>query len=104
MTYLLTISTIVLAFYEVTLYEAIEISVYQCLAWVAGMLVFIVPAGMGVREAVFLVLGNLSNTFSTEQIQSLAILTRFVQLIQDILFSFAAIILIKAKILKRGFE
>jgi len=101
-TYLLTISTIVLAFYDVTLYEAIEISIYQCIAWVAGMLVFLVPAGMGVREVVFLALGNLSNNFSTEQIQSIAILTRFVQLIQDVILSFTAIILVKARRLTRG--
>jgi uncharacterized membrane protein YbhN (UPF0104 family) len=66
------------------------------------MLVFLVPAGMGVREAVFLALGSLSNNFSSDQIQSIAILTRFVQLIQDVILSLTAIILVKVRTLSRG--
>ncbi|MDT8397197.1 MAG: hypothetical protein RQ899_01105 [Pseudomonadales bacterium] len=91
--YLLGISLMLLALYDISVYAALELAVYQALAWVAGVLAFLVPAGMGVREAVFLLLGNLNGAFSPEQIQAMAIFTRTVQMVQDLLFSLLAVLL-----------
>ena len=94
-TYLLSISAIILAFYDFSFTEVLELAIYQSLSWVAGLLVFVDPAGMGVREAVFLLLGQITENHDTEKLQSIAIIIRTIQTFQDLFFSLAALILVR---------
>ncbi len=60
----------------------------SALAWVVGLLVVIVPAGAGVRELVLaLTLGQL---IGPAQALTIAVLTRFLQIIVDLLLGAAA--------------
>ncbi len=98
-TYLASISSMILAFYDFSLGQSIELAVYQCLSWIVGVLAFVVPAGMGIREAVFLMLGIVTENFTADQIQSIAIITRTIQTFQDLLFSLGALALVKMKLI-----
>lgn len=98
-TYALSISSITLSFYQFSFYESLEVAIYQCLAWVVGIVTFVVPAGMGVREAAFLLISSFTDNFSTEQMQAIAILTRSIQMFQDIALSLVVLVLVKLKVI-----
>jgi len=55
------------------------------IAWIGGVLVFIVPLGMGVRELLFVVTSSyVIPEHSVEMLLAIAILSRFSQMIQEI--------------------
>ena len=95
--YMLTILGMIFAFYDMAPLVALQLAAYQCLAWVAGVLSVIVPAGMGVREAVFLLLGSITDRYLLEQLQSLAVFTRTLQIVQEALFSLVAVVLVRVR-------
>lgn len=65
--------------------EAIYFVGYQGFAWITGVVAFIVPAGMGVRELAFIWLGaGVSKTASAELIMAMAIVFRMWYIVQEI--------------------
>ena len=65
--------------------EAMHFVAYQGFSWITGVLAFIVPAGVGVREAAFIWLGaEFSETVSTESLVAMAIVFRVWYLLQEI--------------------
>src|SRR5690606_10917214 len=55
------------------------------LSWVAGMLVFVVPAGLGVREAIFVVLARLGGMdVDIETLTAIAVAYRFWHILQEL--------------------
>ncbi len=65
--------------------EAMHFVAYQGFSWITGVLAFIVPAGVGVREAAFIWLGaEFSETVSTESLAAMAIVFRVWYLLQEI--------------------
>lgn len=66
--------------------RAAPVIAFMCLAWVTGALAFVVPAGIGVREVVFVWLFQHSGVpGSLELIGAVAVLFRFWQVLQDAL-------------------
>ncbi len=64
--------------------SSIQIIAYLGLSWVVGMLVFITPSGMGVREVFFIFLGGItSNHLSFENLAAIAVFTRLWFLCQE---------------------
>lgn len=66
--------------------EAMQLIAHQGLSWIMGVVAFVVPAGMGVREAAFIWLGaTVSKTISVESLAAMAIVFRAWYLLQEIL-------------------
>jgi uncharacterized membrane protein YbhN (UPF0104 family) len=59
----------------------------SALAWVVGLVVVIVPAGAGVREVVLVL--TLGQVIGTPQALTVAVLSRFLQLVVDLLLAAA---------------
>ena len=58
---------------------------FLSLAWIVGVLAFVMPAGIGVREAVFVFLASLlDSNFSIEALTTIAIIHRFWLLFLDV--------------------
>jgi uncharacterized membrane protein YbhN (UPF0104 family) len=58
---------------------------YLGIAWVIGVITIFVPAGMGVREVVFLSLANVSGTtLSVETLTAIAVVYRFWHVLQEL--------------------
>jgi hypothetical protein len=75
-------------FYDFPLSEALKLTAYLGIAWVAGLVVAITPSGLGVREAVFVAIGTLSDPGSYQLYASIAIVARVVQVGQDLVSAF----------------
>ncbi|WP_243049586.1 hypothetical protein [Dyella sp. RRB7] len=64
---------------------ALPLTVSLMLAWVAGVLAFVFPAGIGIRELVFYLLGKtLASTPGAELMAEVAIASRLVHVLMDI--------------------
>lgn len=58
---------------------------YLILAWVAGVFLFLAPAGMGVRELVFIAFGTyLGPGVSVDTLVTIAVVSRFWQVFQEL--------------------
>jgi len=58
---------------------------YLVLAWVAGVFFFLAPAGMGVRELVFIAFGSVMDTgVSVDTLVAIAVISRFWQVSQEL--------------------
>ena len=60
---------------------------YFGLAWVAGVIIFIVPAGMGIREATFIFLAHLTSqehVAGLDSLMAIAVIYRFWQIVHEI--------------------
>ncbi len=95
--YIATAATMVAAFYDMPVADLITLATYHCLGWIAGVISVVVPAGMGVREGVFLLLGGIANQYPAEQLQSLAVITRSLQIMQEVILSLGALLLVKLR-------
>jgi hypothetical protein len=74
-------------FFDLQLPEAMRLTAYLGIAWLAGVVVAITPSGLGVREIVFVALGSMTGTGGYELYASIAIAARAVQVIQDLVFA-----------------
>jgi len=69
--------------------EALTLAAYLILAWVAGVLAFIVPAGVGVREFLFIAFAAyMVPTISMEMLAAIAVISRIWQILQEIAAAF----------------
>ena len=58
---------------------------YLVLAWVAGVFMFLAPAGMGVRELVFIAFGSYMDAgVSVDTLVAIAVISRFWQVSQEL--------------------
>lgn len=73
------------AVFHLTSAERNTVTAYLLLAWTVSTLTLIVPAGLGVKEMVFVGLGTLGYLdVSTERLVAIAVVSRFWQVLQDL--------------------
>lgn len=83
--YVISNSVMLISIFDFGVEEALSYVAYLSLAWVAGVLIFVVPAGIGVREVVFVWLaGYLGAGVSLEVLAAIALFSRLWQVIQDL--------------------
>ena len=87
-TYVLSNLFLLYAFFDVDVHQALRLSAYLGIAWLAGVAVAIMPAGLGIREAVFVGIGYISDDSSFQLYASIAIVARAIQVLQDLLSAF----------------
>lgn len=64
---------------------ALQLCALLLLSWVGGLLVFVFPAGIGVRELIFFMLGGvLTQTPDTALMAGIALASRVIQILVDI--------------------
>lgn len=85
--YVLSNLFLLFIFFEFSLEDALQLTAYLGIAWLAGIVVAITPSGLGVREVVFVALGSVTGTGSYELYASIAIVARAVQVLQDLVFA-----------------
>lgn len=85
--YVLSNLFLLFIFFEFPLEDALQLTAYLGIAWLAGIVVAITPSGLGVREVVFVALGSVTGTGSYELYASIAIVARAVQVFQDLIFA-----------------
>jgi len=88
LTYVLSNVFLLNAFFDVDIHQALRLSAYLGIAWLAGVVVAISPSGLGVREAVFIGIGYVSDESSFEVYASIAIAARVIQVLQDLASAF----------------
>ena len=72
--------------FDLSLYESYIYIAILSLSWLGGVLAFVVPLGMGVREFLFVMFsGYLSNPEPFEILLSIALLARVAQILQELL-------------------
>ena len=72
--------------------QIITYTASMLLSWIVGLLIFIVPAGIGVREASFIMISSIFiSILSPAQLAITALIVRFWQLIQDAICAILAI-------------
>ena len=65
--------------------EVLTFAAYLILAWVAGVFAFVVPAGVGVREVLFIAFGAyMVPTVPMEILVTIAVISRLWQILQEI--------------------
>jgi hypothetical protein len=77
--------------------EMMVVTAHLLLAWIVGTLTVVVPAGLGVREMIFVGLGTIwSDGLPEEKLMAIAVISRLWQVLQDVsggtllfLFAFA---------------
>ncbi|HED12103.1 MAG TPA: hypothetical protein ENI62_00325 [Gammaproteobacteria bacterium] len=73
------------AVFGFTLQESATYMAYLILSWVVGVFAFLVPAGVGVRELVFITVGTtMMDGISIELLVSIALISRCWQIAQDL--------------------
>jgi len=73
------------AVFDLPIQDSWRYIVYLNLAWIGGVLAFIAAAGLGVREIMFvLVTGYSSGNVSLNVVATIAVLTRFWQILEDL--------------------
>lgn len=88
------------AAFEFSFEESLVYIALLSLAWIGGVLVFVVPHGMGVRELIFVVTsGYIIQAPSMEVLLSIAILSRLTQIIQELVGLIFVVFLRKEKLL-----
>ncbi|HED13184.1 MAG TPA: hypothetical protein ENI62_05935 [Gammaproteobacteria bacterium] len=91
------------AVFGLTLQESTNYMAYLLIAWVAGVFAVLVPAGVGVRELVFIGFGTtMMANVSIELLGSIAVISRIWQITQDLVV--AAIVLLVEAVKNRQFE
>jgi hypothetical protein len=86
--YVLSNVFLLYAFFDFDLHQALRLSAYLGIAWLAGIIVAISPSGIGVREAVFIGIGYAGDASSLELYASIAIMARAIQILQDLVSAF----------------
>ena len=95
-TYIFSYAYMLNAAFDYSLHDSLIYIALLSLAWLAGVFVFIVPNGMGVRELVFVVTsGYVIQELSIEVLLSMAILSRITQIIQELAGALFALLLQK---------
>ncbi len=84
--------TMLSAFFDLDAASILNLIGYFLLAWVIGVFAIIMPAGIGVREVVFLLIAGGASEYSAGLLATIAIVSRFWQVTLD--FSGAAIVFI----------
>ena len=87
-TYVLSNVFLLYAFFDVDIHQALRLSAYLGIAWLAGVVVAVSPSGLGIREAVFIGIGQITDENSFELYASIAIVARVIQVIQDLISAF----------------
>ena len=90
--YIATITLYIVANYVLLVYgfhfgwkDATLFIVYFSVAWIVGVVTVIMPAGIGIREAVFIFLATQFNSgYSFEPLVTVAVVYRFWQLFQEL--------------------
>jgi len=80
--------TVLNATLDLSILESTYYISYFGLAWVVGVVAFIVPAGMGIRETVFIFLAQLTSqgqAFDTDTLIAIAVIYRFWQILHEII-------------------
>lgn len=80
------------AFFDLDTASILTLIGFLMLAWVIGVFAIIMPAGIGAREVVFLLIAGGATEFSTGLLATVAIVSRFWQVTLD--FSGAALVYI----------
>ncbi len=88
LTYVLSNVFLLNSFFDFDIHQALRLSAYLGIAWLAGIIVAISPSGFGVREVVFIGIGQVSDENSFELYASIAIVARVIQVMQDLLSAF----------------
>ncbi|MBE9563224.1 MAG: hypothetical protein IMF12_10225 [Proteobacteria bacterium] len=73
------------AVFNFSMVQSANYIAYLGIAWIVGVLSFFIPGGMGVRELVFVILANsVSNEVSLEMLSSIAVISRFWIILQEL--------------------
>lgn len=84
----------IISVFNFNFYFAMELAGLLIFTWVLSSLVIFFPAGIGIREYAFILIGsNIYNSISVEQLSTIALTVRLWQVFTD-LFGFLIIILI----------
>ena len=84
--YLASYMMLLMAGFDFNFNESITYIAILSVSWLAGVLIFIVPLGIGVREFVFVYASSYINPDHTVEILlSIALLSRLMQIIQELL-------------------
>ncbi len=66
--------------------EATQYIIYLSLGWIVGVLAIVAPGGIGIKEFFFVFFAHLSNqAISLEMLTSIAVVSRFWQILQEVL-------------------
>lgn len=85
----------IISVFDFNFYFAVELSGLLIFTWVLSSLVIFFPAGIGIREYSFILIGsNIYNSIPVEQLSTIALTVRLWQVFTD-LFGFFVIILIE---------
>lgn len=85
LSYVLSNVFLLYAFFDLELHQVLRMSAYLGIAWLAGVVIAISPSGLGVREAVFIGIGYITDETSLQLYGSVAIVARAIQILQDLL-------------------
>ncbi|MCK5877902.1 MAG: flippase-like domain-containing protein [Candidatus Marithrix sp.] len=84
-TYLISAFLMMFAVFNFSMVQSANYIAYLGIAWIVGVLSFFIPGGMGVRELVFVILANsVSNEVSLEMLSSIAVISRFWIILQEL--------------------
>ncbi len=85
MTFLSSNFLMMYATFNFSVKESFPYIAFLSLAWVVGVITLVVPAGMGVRELVFVTLASMSGAnHSLEALAAIAVVYRFWHILQEI--------------------
>jgi len=86
MTYLIANFLMMFAIFSFSISESTHYIAYLGLAWIIGVIAFLVPSGIGVREFVFILLAQqtFSQHISLDLLAMIAIMSRFWIILQEI--------------------
>ena len=96
-----TVSHLILfqAFFDISTDDAIQLTAFLLISWVVSLFAIVMPAGIGVKEAVFIFLAANEDNYDTSFLASVAIISRFWQITVDL--SGAIFIMILSRFTKR---
>jgi hypothetical protein len=89
-------SSIAIFIYSVFVFDStttLMLTAYQGIAWVVSNLVAIVPAGIGIREGLVVLLNKINTVTDLETVILVAIVIRLIQLIADVILGAIAYVL-----------
>lgn len=87
------------AFFDVSINSSLKLISFLFVSWVISVFAIIVPAGMGVKEVLFLLFASLDGSYSNSLLVSIALISRFWQMIVDLVGASVIIFVSKAKAL-----
>lgn len=80
-----SIYTLLAAGFSMDFDRSLSLTSALLLSWVGGMLAFIFPAGIGIRELLFIGVGHsLTQAAAPEQMVAIALMSRLVQVLTDV--------------------